>query len=77
MQRQHEAALEAEEKGEIAAGFEAATLTSSGFGDAVDDDISVGVGHFQAIDHHERFDVDIYCAAAPLKHLRQVGIAEK
>ena len=40
----------------------------------VGDDGAVGIGHLQAVDHHQGLDVDIEGAAAGDQHFRQVGV---
>ena len=42
----------------------------------VGNDGAVGIGHFQAVDHHQGFDVGVNGTTPGDQHLGQVGILE-
>ena len=42
-----------------------------------DDQLSVGVGHVEAVDHHQRLHRDLDARAAEAQHLRDVRVAEE
>ena len=46
--------------------------TFGGGGAALQDQLAVGIGHLQAVDHHEGFDRDVEPAAAQPQHVGEV-----
>ena len=38
---------------------------------------AAGIGHLQAVDHHEGFDIDVQAAAAEAEHVGEVGLLEE
>src|ERR1017187_5922249 len=44
---------------------------------AFQNELAAGIGHLQAVDHHEGFDGEIEAAAAQLEHVGDVSLLEK
>ena len=44
---------------------------------AGDDGSPAGIGHLEAVDHHERFDFDAELAAAEAEHIGNVGVLKE